>query len=191
VQVIEELARADASVAWTVMIGSEGPVLFRMLPSAETSTPGQVTGPTPVSAQGPSPSDDEPGPVTATSPGSLPGRRTNSTAPARQASDAAVVVAILVRRRRRRTSSARRTSAVCVEWLDRRQTGAEPVGDLRHHASTSIGGWSSVRSLGCRSRQDRSASASSPPVFGTPDGRTMPRRGLRDGTNSHRRLTSG
>jgi indole-3-acetate monooxygenase len=32
VQVIEELARADASVAWTVMIGSEGPVLFRMLP---------------------------------------------------------------------------------------------------------------------------------------------------------------
>jgi len=31
-QVLEELARADASVAWTVMIGSEGPVLFRMLP---------------------------------------------------------------------------------------------------------------------------------------------------------------
>jgi alkylation response protein AidB-like acyl-CoA dehydrogenase len=34
VQVLEELARADASVAWTVMIGSEGPVLFRMLPRA-------------------------------------------------------------------------------------------------------------------------------------------------------------
>ncbi|MGH3308526.1 MAG: acyl-CoA dehydrogenase family protein, partial [Nocardioides sp.] len=33
-QVLEELARADASVAWTVMIGSEGPVLFRMLPRA-------------------------------------------------------------------------------------------------------------------------------------------------------------
>jgi len=32
VHVLEELARADASVAWTVMIGSEGPVLFRMLP---------------------------------------------------------------------------------------------------------------------------------------------------------------
>jgi indole-3-acetate monooxygenase len=30
-RVLEELARADASVAWTVMIGSEGPVLFRML----------------------------------------------------------------------------------------------------------------------------------------------------------------
>ena len=34
VSVLEELARADASVAWTVMIGSEGPVLFRMLPRA-------------------------------------------------------------------------------------------------------------------------------------------------------------
>ncbi len=33
-QVLEELARADASVAWNVMIGSEGPVLFRMLPRA-------------------------------------------------------------------------------------------------------------------------------------------------------------
>ncbi len=33
-QVLEELARADASVAWTVMIGSVGPVLFRMLPRA-------------------------------------------------------------------------------------------------------------------------------------------------------------
>jgi alkylation response protein AidB-like acyl-CoA dehydrogenase len=33
-QVLEELARADASVAWTVMIGSEAPVLFRMLPRA-------------------------------------------------------------------------------------------------------------------------------------------------------------
>jgi alkylation response protein AidB-like acyl-CoA dehydrogenase len=33
-QVLEELARADASVAWTVMIGSEGPVLFRLLPRA-------------------------------------------------------------------------------------------------------------------------------------------------------------
>jgi indole-3-acetate monooxygenase len=33
-QVLEELARADASVAWTVMIGAEGPVLFRMLPRA-------------------------------------------------------------------------------------------------------------------------------------------------------------
>jgi indole-3-acetate monooxygenase len=33
-QVLEELARADASVAWTVMIGSEGPLLFRMLPRA-------------------------------------------------------------------------------------------------------------------------------------------------------------
>jgi alkylation response protein AidB-like acyl-CoA dehydrogenase len=33
-QVLEELARADASVAWTVMIGSEGPVLFRMLSRA-------------------------------------------------------------------------------------------------------------------------------------------------------------
>jgi alkylation response protein AidB-like acyl-CoA dehydrogenase len=32
IQVLEELARADASVAWTVMIGSEGPLLFRMLP---------------------------------------------------------------------------------------------------------------------------------------------------------------
>jgi alkylation response protein AidB-like acyl-CoA dehydrogenase len=31
-QVLEELARADASVAWDVAIGSEGPVLFRMLP---------------------------------------------------------------------------------------------------------------------------------------------------------------
>jgi alkylation response protein AidB-like acyl-CoA dehydrogenase len=31
-QVLQELARADASVAWTVLIGSEGPVLFRMLP---------------------------------------------------------------------------------------------------------------------------------------------------------------
>jgi alkylation response protein AidB-like acyl-CoA dehydrogenase len=34
VQVLEELARADASVAWTVMIGSTGPALFRMLPRA-------------------------------------------------------------------------------------------------------------------------------------------------------------
>ena len=33
-QVLEELARADASVAWTVMIGSVGPALFRMLPRA-------------------------------------------------------------------------------------------------------------------------------------------------------------
>ncbi|MGH9212875.1 MAG: acyl-CoA dehydrogenase family protein [Acidimicrobiales bacterium] len=33
-QVLEELARADASVAWNVSIGSEGPVLFRMLPRA-------------------------------------------------------------------------------------------------------------------------------------------------------------
>ena len=33
-QVLEELARADASVAWNVMIGSEGPVVFRMLPRA-------------------------------------------------------------------------------------------------------------------------------------------------------------
>ena len=33
-RVLEELAGADASVAWTVMIGSEGPVLFRMLPRA-------------------------------------------------------------------------------------------------------------------------------------------------------------
>ena len=33
-QVLEELARADASVAWNVVIGSEGPVVFRMLPRA-------------------------------------------------------------------------------------------------------------------------------------------------------------
>jgi alkylation response protein AidB-like acyl-CoA dehydrogenase len=33
-QVLEELARADASVAWNVSIGAEGPVLFRMLPRA-------------------------------------------------------------------------------------------------------------------------------------------------------------
>lgn len=33
-QVLEELARADASVAWNVAIGAEGPVLFRMLPRA-------------------------------------------------------------------------------------------------------------------------------------------------------------
>jgi indole-3-acetate monooxygenase len=33
-QVLEELARADASVAWNVMIGSVGPALFRMLPRA-------------------------------------------------------------------------------------------------------------------------------------------------------------
>ena len=33
-QVLEELARADASVAWSVMIGSVGPALFRMLPRA-------------------------------------------------------------------------------------------------------------------------------------------------------------
>lgn len=33
-EVLEELARADASVAWDVAIGSEGPVLFRMLPRA-------------------------------------------------------------------------------------------------------------------------------------------------------------
>jgi alkylation response protein AidB-like acyl-CoA dehydrogenase len=34
VQILEELARADASAAWTVMIGSESPVLFRLLPRA-------------------------------------------------------------------------------------------------------------------------------------------------------------
>jgi indole-3-acetate monooxygenase len=44
-QVLEELARADASVAWTVMIGSVGPVLFRMLPAPAStrSTPPALT----------------------------------------------------------------------------------------------------------------------------------------------------
>ena len=45
-QVLEELARADASVAWTVMIGTVGPALFKMLPRASASTRSTPPGPT-------------------------------------------------------------------------------------------------------------------------------------------------
>lgn len=45
VQVIEELARADASVAWTVMIGSEGPSCSGCCPgpaSTRSTPPGPM-----------------------------------------------------------------------------------------------------------------------------------------------------